>query len=185
MRKKICGKASTLFWDFTKLECIRFCTPAAQCPIIDPCWESPEGVPIDAILFGGRRPEPGGLPLVMEAFNWGHGVFLGAAMRSEATAAAEFKGKVIMHDPFAMRPFFGYNFGDYLAHWLKMQERDVKLPLIFHVNWFRKGADVSNSLRRQSRRTECEVFKYEPYGTLCRGNSFGLDTERISESWIG
>uniref|UniRef100_A0A8C6KPU4 phosphoenolpyruvate carboxykinase (GTP) n=1 Tax=Nothobranchius furzeri TaxID=105023 RepID=A0A8C6KPU4_NOTFU len=116
----------------------RFCAPAAQCPIIDPHWESEEGVPIDAIIFGGRRPE--GVPLVYESFNWQHGVFVGAAMRSEATAAAEHKGKVIMHDPFAMRPFFGYNFGDYLAHWLSMQKRKAPthLPRIFHVNWFRK-----------------------------------------------
>ncbi|KAG7455464.1 hypothetical protein MATL_G00256990 [Megalops atlanticus] len=99
----------------------RFCAPASQCPIIDPLWESEEGVPIDAIIFGGRRPE--GVPLV-----------------SESTAAAEHKGKVIMHDPFAMRPFFGYNFGDYLAHWLSMETRrgPTQLPKIFHVNWFRK-----------------------------------------------
>ncbi|GLH11150.1 Phosphoenolpyruvate carboxykinase [GTP] [Gryllus bimaculatus] len=116
----------------------RFCSPAAQCPIIDPAWEDPEGVPIDAILFGGRRPT--GVPLVYESFNWQHGVFLGAAMRSESTAAAEHKGKVIMHDPFAMRPFFGYNFGHYLAHWLSMESRaGAKLPKIFHVNWFRKS----------------------------------------------
>ncbi|XP_064097996.1 phosphoenolpyruvate carboxykinase, cytosolic [GTP]-like [Macrobrachium nipponense] len=115
----------------------RFCTPAGQCPIIDPAWEDPKGVPISAILFGGRRPE--GVPLIYEAFNWRHGVMVGAAMRSEATAAAEHKGKVIMHDPFAMRPFFGYNFGHYLQHWLSMEQRtDKPLPQIFHVNWFRK-----------------------------------------------
>lgn len=89
----------------------RFCTPASQCPIIDPAWEDPEGVPISAILFGGRRPS--GVPLIYEAQSWTHGVFIGAGMRSEATAAAEHKGKVIMNDPFAMRPFFGYNFGNY------------------------------------------------------------------------
>lgn len=115
----------------------RFCSPASQCPIIDPSWEDPEGVPIDAILFGGRRPL--GVPLVYEAFNWQHGVFIGAAMRSESTAAAEHKGKVIMHDPFAMRPFFGYNFGHYLKHWLSMANTPGrKLPKVFHVNWFRK-----------------------------------------------
>ncbi|KAK3862010.1 hypothetical protein Pcinc_032088 [Petrolisthes cinctipes] len=115
----------------------RFCTPASQCPIIDPAWEDSAGVPISAILFGGRRPE--GVPLVYEAYDWKHGVLVGAAMRSEATAAAEHKGKVIMHDPFAMRPFFGYNFGQYLAHWLSMEGRTTRaLPKIFHVNWFRK-----------------------------------------------
>ncbi|KAM8996379.1 phosphoenolpyruvate carboxykinase, cytosolic [GTP] [Ara ararauna] len=118
----------------------RFCTPARQCPIVDPAWESPEGVPIEGIIFGGRR--PAGVPLVYEAFNWQHGVFIGAAMRSEATAAAEHKGKIIMHDPFAMRPFFGYNFGKYLAHWLSMAHRPAaKLPKIFHVNWFRKDSE--------------------------------------------
>lgn len=119
----------------------RFCTPAGQCPIIDPAWEDPEGVPISAILFGGRRPQ--GVPLIYESNDWTHGVFLGAAMRSEATAAAEHKGKVIMHDPFAMRPFFGYNFGDYCKHWLSMEQRAKSMggqpPKIFHVNWFRKG----------------------------------------------
>ncbi|CAG9764772.1 unnamed protein product [Ceutorhynchus assimilis] len=117
----------------------RFCTPAGQCPIIDPQWEAPEGVPISAILFGGRR--PAGVPLVYEARDWKHGVLIGASMRSEATAAAEHKGKVIMHDPFAMRPFFGYNFGHYLKHWLSMEERSTNLPKIFHVNWFRKSSE--------------------------------------------
>ncbi|XP_060526735.1 phosphoenolpyruvate carboxykinase [GTP]-like isoform X2 [Cylas formicarius] len=117
----------------------RFCTPAAQCPIIDPAWEDPNGVPISAILFGGRR--PAGVPLVYEARDWEHGVFIGATMRSESTAAAEHKGKLIMHDPFAMRPFFGYNFCHYLKHWLSMKNRSERLPKIYHVNWFRKGAN--------------------------------------------
>jgi phosphoenolpyruvate carboxykinase (GTP) len=117
----------------------RFCTPAAQCPIIHPSWEDPAGVPIDAIIFGGRRPE--GVPLVLEAFNWEHGVMLGAALKSEATAAAEHKGKEIMHDPMAMRPFMGYNFGAYLAHWLSLDRPGRQLPKIFHVNWFRLGTD--------------------------------------------
>lgn len=123
----------------------RFCTPAQQCPIIDAEWESPTGVPISAIIFGGRRPE--GVPLVYESFDWKHGVLVGAMMRSEATAAAEHKGKAIMNDPFAMRPFFGYNFGDYLKHWLQLNESAIvngcKAPKIFHVNWFRKDEDGS------------------------------------------
>ncbi|XP_045540534.1 phosphoenolpyruvate carboxykinase [GTP]-like isoform X1 [Papilio machaon] len=116
----------------------RFCTPAEQCPIIDGQWESSEGVPISAILLGGRRPT--GVPLVVEARDWQHGVFMGATMRSEATAAAEHSGKVVMHDPFAMRPFFGYNFGEYLQHWLSMPQPGRNMPKIFHVNWFRKDA---------------------------------------------
>jgi len=115
----------------------RFCSPAEQCPILDSEWQNPEGVPIDAIIFGGRRPK--GIPLVYESLNWKHGVFIGASMKSETTAAAEHKGKVIMHDPFAMRPFFGYNFGHYMKHWIDMEQRQgAKIPKIFHVNWFRK-----------------------------------------------
>lgn len=113
----------------------RFCTPAEQCPIIHPKWEDAEGVPIDAIVFGGRRPE--GVPLVFETYDWEHGVMVGAALKSEATAAAEHKGKEIMHDPMAMRPFMGYNFGDYLQHWLSLNQPGRKMPKIFHVNWFR------------------------------------------------
>ena len=92
---------------------------------------------MSAILFGGRRPR--GVPLVYQAISWQHGVFLGASVKSEATAAAEHKGKVVMHDPFSMRPFFGYNFGDYLQHWLDMGKKLRKPPQFFMVNWFRKG----------------------------------------------
>ncbi|KAI4468822.1 phosphoenolpyruvate carboxykinase [Holotrichia oblita] len=118
----------------------RFCTPANQCPMIDPEWESPEGVPISAILFGGRRPH--GIPLIYEARDWKHAVAMGAAIRSQATSAAEFKGTAVMHDPFAMRPFFGYNCGHYIKHWLSMDKPGRKLPKVFHVNWF--GRDKNN-----------------------------------------
>ena len=118
----------------------RFCTPVVNCPATDPAWEDAKGVPISGILFGGRRPTT--VPLVFEAYNWTHGVYVGSAMRSEATSAAEFKGKVIMHDPFAMRPFFGYNFAEYMKHWLSFASKPgLSLPKIFHVNWFRKGED--------------------------------------------
>lgn len=113
----------------------RFTCPASQCPIIHPKWEDPEGVPIHAIVFGGRRPT--GVPLVFETFSWEHGVTVGASVKSETTAAAEFKGKQIMHDPMAMRPFMGYNFGHYLQHWLDLNKPERKMPKIFHVNWFR------------------------------------------------
>ena len=116
----------------------RFCAPAGNCPILDGAWEDPKGVKIEAILLGGRRPE--GVPLVYEAFNWEHGVFLGATLKSEATAAAEHKTKAVMHDPFSMRPFFGYNFGDYLQHWLSFGNQKGQ-PKVFMVNWFRRGAD--------------------------------------------
>ena len=100
---------------------------------------SKDGVPISALIFGGRRPK--GVPLIYESFDWNHGVFVGASIRSEATAAAEHKGKVILHDPFAMRPFFGYNFGDYIKHWLSLNKPGRQMPKIFHVNWFRKSND--------------------------------------------
>lgn len=117
----------------------RFCAPAGNCEVIDPLWEDPKGVPIDAILFGGRRPE--GVPLVYEAMDWEHGVFVGSSMCSEATAAAEHAGKTIMRDPMAMRPFFGYNAGHYFKHWLNVGKVEGRqLPKIFHVNWFRRGS---------------------------------------------
>src|SRR5438105_4060970 len=120
----------------------RFTTPAAQDPAIAPEWADPKGVPIDAMLFGGRRSTV--VPLVTEAFDWSHGVFLGSVMSSEKTAAAAGTVGELRFDPFAMLPFCGYNMADYFAHWLEMERRErAQLPRIFYVNWFRKDEDGS------------------------------------------
>jgi phosphoenolpyruvate carboxykinase (GTP) len=110
---------------------------SSQCPVLDPEWENPEGVPIDAIIFGGRRSDT--VPLVLQSFSWQHGTFLGAVMRSQATSAADQVG--LGHDPMAIRPFCGYNIKDYFGHWLSMEKEGIKLPKIFNVNWFQTDAN--------------------------------------------
>ena len=116
-----------------------FQEPLTQCPILDSDWNSPKGVPLSAIIFGGRRSNT--VPLVRQALHWQHGVFLGASMSSETTAAATGVVGELRHDPFAMLPFCGYNMADYFTHWLSMETSDRKMPGIFYVNWFRKGAN--------------------------------------------
>ena len=172
----------------------RFTSPANQCPVIDSNWENPNGVPISAIIFGGRRSDT--VPLVYESLNWQHGVFMGSIMSSERTAAAEGNVGKVRHDPFAMIPFCGYNMADYFSHWLNIGKSTdpEKLPKIFYVNWFRKNKEGNflwpgygeniRVLKWIFERTENEnIAINSPIGFIPKNNSIDLfDLELKTEN---
>jgi len=173
----------------------RFTAPASQCPSIAPNWEDPQGVPIDAILFGGRRAS--NVPLVTESFDWEHGVFMGSTVSSEQTAAAEGSVGELRRDPFAMLPFCGYNMADYWAHWLKIGQftSPDKLPKIYQVNWFRKDkdgryiwpgfGDNSRVLEWIVRRVEGEASAVDtPVGRIPAAGELDLEGLGISDAQL-
>ncbi len=173
----------------------RFTAPAKQCPVIDENWEKPEGVPISAILFGGRRGSV--IPLVHEALSWNHGVFIGSMIASETTAAAVGAVGQLRHDPFAMLPFCGYNMGDYFKHWIEVGKKTAQenLPKIFYVNWFRKNAegkfmwpgygDNIRVLKWIFERTEgVENFTTIPFGKIPQKSALDLSGLDISDATV-